>query len=204
MRRVFLISVLATIFVLLFIMPAACQAESNNKSDNIPVSNSNFGELIVPSAQHNIESAYDLAKEWSADAILISVGVIVPSGDQLGWMRFSFISKTNFKEYLLLSYQNSNVTTRISDWNASYNSFREIEFDQWLIDSTEAFEVAQRNGGQEHMLDASGDIEIGLSLGVAKNGTLVWRVSYRSLDGTGTMYIGVNATSGEFIWIDLP
>jgi Icc-related predicted phosphoesterase len=161
-------------------------------------------EAVVPSALSHVDASYVLAREWSPDAILIGVDVVVPPGEQASFVQFSFISKTNSKEHLILSYKNGNVTTRISDWSAAFSSFREIELDQWLVDSSEAFEVAQLNGGQEHMLTTSGKIDIKLILDVAKNNTLVWVVSYRSLDGNGTMYIGVEANAGKFMWIGLP
>ena len=189
---------------ILSILPAACQPITSNRPDNIPVSGSRSDELIVPSAQRNVEDAYNSAREWSPDAILIGVDVDIPPSGQQEFVMFSFISRTNSKEHLILSYIDDTVTTHISEWNGSYDSFEEIELDRWLMDSTGAFEVAQQNGGQEHMLNTSGNIDIWLLLQVMKNNSLVWRVSYRSLDGNGTMYIGVDAETGEFMWIDPP
>lgn len=198
------LSTTMVIILTLSVLLAACRPTANNNPDVIPTSDSKFNELIIPSAQQNVDDAHNLAKEWSPDAILIGVDVSVPPGELTGFVGFSFISKTNAKEHFILSYKDDDVTSTVFDWNASYSSFREIELDRWLIDSGEAFEVAQLNGGQEHMLNTSGNIDIGLSLKVSIDNILVWTVGYRSLEGKGTMYIGVDATTGEFMWITPP
>lgn len=198
--RYFHWSTTMAIILTLSVLLAACQPTADNYIDVIPTLDSRFNELIIPSAQRDVDDAYSLAREWSPDAILINVDVSAPLGELSELVMFTFISKTNSKEFLIVSYKDDNAEPSISDVSVSYSSFREIELDRWLIDSAEAFEVAQRHGGQEHMLSTGGNIDVGLILEVAINNILVWRVSYRSLEGKGSLYIGVDATTGEFIW----
>ena len=193
------------IIILAFsILLVACLQTTSNEPKIIPVSSSKFDEFIVPSAQRHVEDAYNLAREWSSDAILIGVTVNVPPSGQQEFVMYSFISIINSKEHLIFSYIADTVTTSIYDWGRSNDGLNEIELDRWLMDSTEAFETAQHNGGQEHLQNTSGNIDIMLLLEVTKDNTLVWRVSYRSVDGTGTMYIGIDAETGVFMWIDYP
>ncbi len=198
--RYFHLTATMVIIIIMSIILAACQPAADNETDVIPNLDSRFNELIIPSAHRNIDNAYNLAREWSPDAILIDVDVSAPLGELSELVMFTFISKTNSKEFLIVSYKDDNAKPSISDVSLSYNSFRGIELDRWLIDSTEAFVVAQLHGGQKHMLDTSGNIDIKLSLEVSTDNILVWTIGYRSLEGKGTMYIGVDATTGEFMW----
>lgn len=182
------------------IMLTACQPALDYENESTHTPDFKYDEFVIPSAQQNVDKAYGLAKEWSPDAILISVDVTAPLGELLELLMFTYISKTNSNEILFISYRDDKAIPAISDLSVSYNSVRKIELDRWLIDSTEAFKVAQLHGGQEHMLNTSGNIDVSLNLEVSTDNILVWTVSYRSLEGKGTMYIGVDATTGEFMW----
>jgi hypothetical protein len=194
------LSTTMAIILTLSVLLATCQSTANNDTEVISTLDFRFNELIIPSAHRNLDDAYILAREWNSDAILIDVGVSFPPDELSGFVRYTFLSKNNSKEFVIISYKDGNANLSISNVSLSYSSFREIELDRWLIDSTEAFEVAQLHGGQEHMLNTSGNIDIKLSLEVSIDNILVWTIGYRSLDGKGTMYIGVDATTGEFIW----
>ena len=153
--------------------------------------NKSEARFTVSSVKTLEPRAIDEARKWRADAYLSSVSMYAlavdsrtpPATDDL--LSFGFESRSDPQHsYEVAFLLNGKIELR--DWYISrpYLDFVPIEPTDWTIDSTDAWRIAQENGGNEFLRkNQTGVLSAFLSLerwNPPRSGSALWYVSYFS------------------------
>lgn len=162
-------------------------------------------ELQALSVKDYYDDAFAVAREWQSDAYLQSANVIARQlYDSQPPLRlsYSFLSSSNRAQALLVFIREDlKIDSKVVNMGGSAEDRREIQADQWTLDSMDVIQIAQQAGGNEYSTKY-GPVEITAFLEYRKkehDNTVIWRVSYLRADDGGTLHIMVDAITGEVL-----
>ena len=156
------------------------------------------------------QQAREDAKKWQPDAILVSVTVNAlvmgsatpfPMADLLS---FEFRSNQDSHTSHIVGFlMNDTIKVReppLTNPNFDYNP---IEPTDWVLDSTDAWQIAQQNGGSDFLKrnELSGArvvLKLGRSL-PPRNGDVLWYVAYGAQQGRDSLQMYIDAKTGAII-----
>jgi uncharacterized protein YpmB len=162
-------------------------------------------DVQVLSVKEYYDDAFMVAREWQSDAYLQSANAIARElYDSRRPLRlsYSFLSKSKRSQALLVWIREDlTIDSEIVNLGGSTEDRRELQSEQWVLDSMDAIQIAQAAGGNEY-ISKNGSVEIDAYLEYWKKehaNTVIWRVSYLRTDGGGNLHIEVDAITGEVL-----
>lgn len=162
-------------------------------------------DFQVLSVREYYDDALAVAREWQSDAYLQSAAAITRQlYDSRPPLRlsYSFLSRSVRSEALLVYIrENLTIDSEVVNMGGSAEDHREIQPEQWTLDGVDAIQIAQEAGGNEYIsrydpVEVTAFLEYRRRVGA---NTVIWRVSYLRPDGAGSIYIEVDAITGEVL-----
>jgi hypothetical protein len=159
----------------------------------------------VLSVKEYYDDAFAVAREWQSDAYLQSADTIARLSDdshQPLRLSYSFLSKSKRSQALLV-YVREDLTldSEMVNMGGSVEDRREIQADQWKLDSIDAIQIAQEAKGNEY-INKYGPVEITAYLEYRRwepDKKVIWHISYLRPEGLGGIHIEVDAINGEVL-----
>lgn len=150
-----------------------------------------------PSVREYYLQAVLLARQWRQDAQLVSAEVqfYPPQRDQQPWVSLVFRDTHSLYASLIITYVDRQLemeeVTRTTPWQVAA-----IEPAEWTLDSTDALEIAQNNGGTAFISEHP-HAEVWVQLGRygPTNGAW-WLVHYIDFAAGKDLLIAIDAASG--------
>ena len=200
-----------SVIVLLLALLAACTSEPSKPAEEKPEVKA--PELIT--ARSGFQRLYVAARGWNQDARpyrLQSVATSDGNGHDGKWAvwRGSFASQTQ-RAAKTYTWSGSNadgapargISFGIEDSYSSTNASTQVWDMAFLkIDSDQAFETAQKHGGDK-VLEKAADTPVTFVCDWNHNtNVLVWHVIYGTSRDGAKLTVAVNASTGEFIRVE--
>jgi hypothetical protein len=196
---------------------AACSSSSKTESsaESKPVAKPAVKQAEYETGRTALQKMYISARGWAGDVQLFRLqSQFAPdaptSEGKAGLWRGSFASpsKRMMKLFLWSGLVGENapeqgVSFSAEDsWNHGNSSTRIFDMGFLKVDSDQAYEVAQKHGGEKLTAkDPKQPVVFVLDWDAQKN-ELVWRVIYGNSADEGKLRIAVNATNGEFLRVE--
>lgn len=162
-------------------------------------------DMEVLSVKNHYSDALAIAQDWQPDAYLGDASTRVRFQDKPSRLciDYTFYSAKVRREALLVWVcDDSTSHTMTVDMTRAIGERTEIENEEWVLDSTQALQIAFENGGEDY-LKHTASFDIALFLEYQKrvtNGPVVWRVSFLRWTGDGgNLHVNVNAVTGEVL-----
>jgi len=193
---------------------AACSSSSKtgSSSESQPAVKPAAKQAEYETGRTALQKMYISARGWAADVQLFRLQsqftADAPTSEgKAGLWRGSFASpaKRMMKLFLWSGLVGNDVPEQgvsfsaEDSWNPGNNSARVFDLGFLKVDSDQAFEVAQKHGGEKLTAkDPKQPVFFVLDWDAQKS-ELVWHVIYGSSTDESKLRIAVNATSGEFL-----
>jgi len=164
--------------------------------------------MQVLSFKGNYDRALSAAHAWQPDAYFVSATGTVETnyGPRKLFIIYEFLSTSKNEALLVTVYEDSELETKIVK-GGSLTNLPKIDSTDWALDSVQALQIAQENGGakylREHGAEARFDLDLEYYRGTT-SGPVVWRASYFTSGDDGTLYIEIDAVTGEILAITAP
>ena len=162
-------------------------------------------DLQVLSVKEYYDDSFAVAREWQADAYLQSANAIARQlYDSRPPLRlsYSFFSKGKRSQALIVWIREDlTIDSEVVNMGGSAEDRREIQVEQWLLDSMDAIQIAQEAGGNEYISEY-GPVEITAFLEYRKKegaNTVVWRISFLRTEAADSYVVEVDARTGEVL-----
>ncbi len=196
---------------------AACSSSNKTESsaESKPVTKPAVKQAEYETGRTALQKMYISARGWAGDAQLFRLqSQFAPdaptSEGRAGLWRGSFASPSKRMMKLFLwsglvgeDAPDQGVTFSAEDsWNAGNSSTRVFDLGFLKVDSHQAYEVAQKHGGEKLITaDPKQPVVFVLDWDAQKN-ELVWHVIYGNSADEAKLRIAVNATNGEFLRVE--
>ncbi len=196
---------------------AACSSSSKTESsaESKPVAKPAVKQAEYETGRTALQKMYISARGWAGDVQLFRLqSQFAPdaptSEGKAGLWRGSFASPSKRMMKLFLwsglvgeDAPEPGVSFSAEDsWNPGNSSTRVFDLGFLKVDSDQAYEVAQKHGGEKLTAkDPKQPVVFVLDWDAQKN-ELVWHVIYGNSADEAKLRIAVNATSGEFLRVE--
>ena len=155
--------------------------------------------------------ALQIAQAWKQDAYLIraSANIAIDNSDRPQDVSFLFYSPST--PYLVMEVQYDSETQSFEQESSSGGHidparYPEILNTDWEVDSVEALEIAHIHGGAGFLIGRSSHIMYPFlrleKTKIGGNWTTLWYIPYSDKTANETMFIQIDALSGEVISVE--
>ena len=162
-------------------------------------------DIQILSLREHYDDALTVAREWQSDAYLQSANAIARlSNDSHPPLRlsYSFLSQSKRSQSLLVFIrEDSTVDSEVVSLGGSVEDRREIQSDQWKLDSMDAVRLAQEAGGNEY-ISRYGPVRMTAFLEYRKQESadiVIWRVSFLRLEAAENFVFELDAINGDVL-----
>lgn len=200
-------------FVLLLAVLTGCSSEKPSptaENNAAPAAAKSATEGQRQSGREALQKMYAAARNWSIDSQPVSLASSPRKGDASGqavvWQAsFASPGKRAIRNFMWSGEtgESSGVSLgNIEDYVASNVSTRPFDMNFLKIDSTQAFETAQKHGGAA-LLKKTPDMLTRYSLrSDPRTNSLSWSVQYAPAGATSKLDVIVNASTAQFVRIE--
>jgi hypothetical protein len=200
-------------FVLALAVLAGCSSEKpapTPETKSSTTANKPAAENQLQSGRAALQKMYAAARNWSIDSQPVSLSSNPNKGDANGeaavWSAsFASPSKRSIRNFMWSgqSGEGSGVSLgSIEDYVPSNASTRPFDSNFLKIDSTQAFEVAQKHGGAA-LLKKTPDMLMRYSLrSDPRTQSLSWSIQYAPAGASSKLNVIVNASTEAFVRIE--
>ncbi len=201
--------------VALLLLAACSTTKTGSPPESKPTAKPAAKQAQYETGRTALQKMYVSARGWAGDAQLFRLqSQFTPdtptSEGKAGLWRGSFASpaKRAMKMFVWSGLVGTDapeqgVSFSAEDsWNPGNSSTRVFDLGFLKIDSAQAYEVAQKHGGEKLTAkDPKQPVIFVLDWDASKN-ELVWHVIYGSTPDEAKLRVAINATSGEFLRVE--
>jgi hypothetical protein len=196
---------------------AACSSSSKTESsaESKPVAKPAVKQAEYETGRTALQKMYISARGWAGDVQLFRLqSQFAPdaptSEGRAGLWRGSFASPAKRMMKLFLwsglvgeDAPEPGVSFSAEDsWNPGNSSTRVFDLGFLKVDSEQAYEVAQKHGGEKLTAKDPGQPVVFVLDWDAQKNELVWHVIYGNSQEESKLRVAVSATSGEFLRVE--
>jgi hypothetical protein len=202
-------------FALLVLAACSSNTRTGSAPESQPAAKPAAKQAEYETGRTALQKMYVSARGWAGDAQLFRLQSqftrdVPTSEGKAGLWRGSFASpsKRAMKMFIWSGLvgpdaPDQGVSFSAEDsWNSGNSSTRVFDLGFLKIDSAQAYEVAQKHGGEKLTAkDPKQPVIFVLDWDAPKN-ELVWHVIYGSSPDEAKLRVAINATSGEFLRVE--